>query len=98
KNVQDNSGFLNAADPDPLPLPAQLAPIDLARAYRSANATGLFPDVEHAADYSVPQPVSSDKLTLPIAIVLLLGVACHFYRSPTYSRLYWSLYGPLDEY
>ena len=78
-------------DLPPLPFPAP--------SIQTSGSTAVFSDMELGIDQSPEStPRTSDKLTLPIAIVLLLGTAWRFYTSPAYSKLYWSLYGPLDEY
>jgi hypothetical protein len=70
-----------------------------AQSIQSSSSNAVFSDMKLGMDHaSESRPRTSDKLTLPIAIILLLGTAWRFYTSPAYSKLYWSLYGPLDDY
>ena len=84
-----------AADKDVAPL-TQVSAIDEAK---TSGSTGVVTAVEpEAGGVSEAEPAASGKLTVPIAVVLLFGAVLLFFTSPAYSRLYWSVYGPPDEY
>src|SRR5215467_12607186 len=92
------SEFSCAADKTSFLPPVQPASIDWERTFRDANSSYVFSDLERANDDSKSGAPATGKSTLPIAIVLALAAAWRFYTSPTYLRLYESLYGPLDQY
>jgi hypothetical protein len=92
------SEFLCAGDKTSFLPPVQLASFDLERTFRNADFSYIFADLERPNDDSGPGTPATGKSTLPVAIVLALGAAWRFYTSPTYLRLYESLYGPLAQY
>ena len=96
--VSVTSEFQCAGDQIPLPPSVQLASINLEETFRNANFPYVFSDLEPARDDSGPGTPATGKSTLPIAIILAFGAVWRFYSSPTYLRLYESLYGPLDQY
>jgi hypothetical protein len=92
------SEFPCASDKTSLLPAVQLASIDWERTFRNADFSYIFSDLGRANDDSRPGTPATGKSTLPVAIVLALGAAWRFYTSPTYLKLYESLYGPLDQY